>query len=138
MTENYRNYCGTRHTIKPFTYSYLKHKKLIFLQSPKTTLKLTLFHPRVILSQTSAPKEHTPVAEQDYRKITDLPASTTFLKGTAIEIVRPITGAKNIQHVLFDFDGTLSLIREGWPEVMIPMMVEIIFSETGQKKAGIL
>src|SRR5262249_11868345 len=26
--------------------------------------------------------------------------------------------------VLFDFDGTLSLIREGWPQVMIPMMVE--------------
>lgn len=25
--------------------------------------------------------------------------------------------------VLFDFDGTLSLIREGWPHVMIPMMV---------------
>jgi phosphoglycolate phosphatase-like HAD superfamily hydrolase len=25
---------------------------------------------------------------------------------------------------LFDFDGTLSLIREGWPQVMIPMMVE--------------
>ncbi len=26
--------------------------------------------------------------------------------------------------VLFDFDGTLSLIREGWQQVMIPMMVE--------------
>jgi phosphoglycolate phosphatase-like HAD superfamily hydrolase len=25
--------------------------------------------------------------------------------------------------MLFDFDGTLSLIREGWPQVMIPMMV---------------
>jgi phosphoglycolate phosphatase-like HAD superfamily hydrolase len=28
--------------------------------------------------------------------------------------------------VLFDFDGTLSLIREGWPQVMIDMMVEIL------------
>jgi phosphoglycolate phosphatase-like HAD superfamily hydrolase len=26
--------------------------------------------------------------------------------------------------VLFDFDGTLSLIREGWPRVMVGMMVE--------------
>jgi phosphoglycolate phosphatase-like HAD superfamily hydrolase len=26
--------------------------------------------------------------------------------------------------VLFDFDGTLSLIREGWQSIMIPMMVE--------------
>lgn len=30
-----------------------------------------------------------------------------------------------ISHVLFDFDGTLSLIREGWPEVMVPMFVEM-------------
>jgi len=28
--------------------------------------------------------------------------------------------------VLFDFDGTLSLIREGWPEVMIPMFMEYL------------
>ncbi|MCX7871661.1 MAG: HAD family hydrolase [Verrucomicrobiae bacterium] len=31
-----------------------------------------------------------------------------------------------IRHVLIDFDGTLSLIREGWPEVMIPMFVEFL------------
>ncbi len=35
--------------------------------------------------------------------------------------------------VLFDFDGTLSLIREGWPQVMIPMMVEIL-RETATKE----
>ena len=28
--------------------------------------------------------------------------------------------------MLFDFDGTLSLIRQGWREIMIPMMVEIL------------
>lgn len=32
----------------------------------------------------------------------------------------------NISHVLFDFDGTLSLIREGWPEVMVPMFVTML------------
>ena len=32
----------------------------------------------------------------------------------------------NFQTVLFDFDGTISLIRQGWREIMIPMMVEII------------
>jgi phosphoglycolate phosphatase-like HAD superfamily hydrolase len=31
-----------------------------------------------------------------------------------------------ISHVLFDFDGTLSLIREGWPEVMVPMFAELL------------
>ena len=32
----------------------------------------------------------------------------------------------NLTHVLFDFDGTLSLIRQGWPEVMIPMFMEYL------------
>ncbi len=31
-----------------------------------------------------------------------------------------------IRFVLFDFDGTLSLIRQGWPEVMLPMFVEML------------
>src|SRR5262245_26237249 len=31
-----------------------------------------------------------------------------------------------VSHVLFDFDGTLSLIREGWPEVMVPMFAEML------------
>jgi len=31
-----------------------------------------------------------------------------------------------ISHVLFDFDGTLSLIRQGWPEVMVPMFAEFL------------
>lgn len=30
------------------------------------------------------------------------------------------------QHVLFDFDGTISLLREGWQSIMEPMMVRAI------------
>src|SRR5438477_12816192 len=43
-----------------------------------------------------------------------------------IEIINPQLARGRFRFVLFDFDGTLSLIREGWPEVMIPMMVEIL------------
>ncbi len=45
---------------------------------------------------------------------------------TDIEIVRPDFARGRFRFVLFDFDGTLSLIREGWPQVMIPMMVEVL------------
>jgi phosphoglycolate phosphatase-like HAD superfamily hydrolase len=31
-----------------------------------------------------------------------------------------------LSHVVFDFDGTLSLIRQGWPDVMLPMFVELL------------
>src|SRR5439155_20479886 len=43
-----------------------------------------------------------------------------------IEILRPDLPRGRFRSVLFDFDGTLSLIREGWPQVMIPMMVDLL------------
>jgi phosphoglycolate phosphatase-like HAD superfamily hydrolase len=43
-----------------------------------------------------------------------------------IEILRPDLPRGRFRSVLFDFDGTLSLIREGWPQVMIPMMVDAL------------
>jgi len=43
-----------------------------------------------------------------------------------------------IRSVLFDFDGTLSLIREGWQEVMISFMIEILLPlDTGASKADL-
>jgi len=47
-----------------------------------------------------------------------------------IEIIHPDIARGQFRSVLFDFDGTLSLIREGWPQVMIPMMVQVL-RETG-------
>jgi phosphoglycolate phosphatase-like HAD superfamily hydrolase len=41
-----------------------------------------------------------------------------------LEVLRPDLPRGRFRAVLFDFDGTLSLIREGWPQVMIPMMVD--------------
>src|SRR5271166_1990954 len=41
----------------------------------------------------------------------------------------------SISHVLFDFDGTLSLIRQGWPEVMVPMFTEVLPPLDGETQA---
>jgi phosphoglycolate phosphatase-like HAD superfamily hydrolase len=41
-----------------------------------------------------------------------------------IEIINPAIERGLIRHALFDFDGTLSLVREGWQQVMIPQMVQ--------------
>ena len=41
----------------------------------------------------------------------------------AIEIIRPLPNSARVRHALFDFDGTLSRIREGWQEVMSEVMV---------------
>lgn len=41
-----------------------------------------------------------------------------------IETLTPGAHASRAKIALFDFDGTISTIRSGWVEVMVPMMVE--------------
>lgn len=50
--------------------------------------------------------------------------ATQSLPGS-IEILRE-TERGRFKHALFDFDGTVSLLREGWQQVMGPLMVEMI------------
>ncbi len=53
-----------------------------------------------------------------------------------VEQLRPGVSAKGARVCLFDFDGTISLIRSGWMEVMVPMMVEILMDlKTGESEA---
>jgi phosphoglycolate phosphatase-like HAD superfamily hydrolase len=68
------------------------------------------------------------MSENDYQRRVSKVGPTRFLPGTAIEIVREVTLTEPPLHAVFDFDGTLSLIREGWPDVMVPLMVEVLRS----------
>lgn len=45
------------------------------------------------------------------------------------KILHEVQGG-GVRHVLFDFDGTISVIREGWEKVMGPYMIEVL-SEAG-------
>jgi phosphoglycolate phosphatase-like HAD superfamily hydrolase len=47
---------------------------------------------------------------------------------SSLEIANPNAPRGQIRFALFDFDGTLSLIREGWQGVMIPYFVEEILA----------
>jgi len=44
----------------------------------------------------------------------------------SIEIINPDIKRGMIRFAIFDFDGTLSLIRAGWQDIMIPLMVDIL------------
>jgi phosphoglycolate phosphatase len=76
-----------------------------------------------------------PAEEPDYQRRVSSELATRLLPGTAIEIIRERTTRLPPRYALFDFDGTLSLIREGWPEVMIPMMVGIL-QATGTRETA--
>jgi phosphoglycolate phosphatase-like HAD superfamily hydrolase len=58
-----------------------------------------------------------------------MPASR-FLPGTTVEIIREVRLAEPPRFAVFDFDGTLSLIREGWSDIMLEMMVPAL-GQTG-------
>jgi phosphoglycolate phosphatase-like HAD superfamily hydrolase len=45
---------------------------------------------------------------------------------TWIKIMNPCAVLGRVRHALFDFDGTISVIRRGWENIMIPMMIEMI------------
>jgi phosphoglycolate phosphatase len=73
------------------------------------------------------------IEEQHHRTV-----QCFFLPDTSIEILNPDLRRGHIRHALFDFDGTISLIREGWQQVMIPMMVEILLAlETGESEVAL-
>lgn len=58
--------------------------------------------------------------------------------GTQIEILNATIERGRIRHALFDFDGTLSLVREGWQAVMLPMMLEKLLElKTGENEADL-
>lgn len=41
-----------------------------------------------------------------------------------IEIINRDLKTGGVRSVLFDFDGTISVIRQGWQDIMVPMMVD--------------
>jgi phosphoglycolate phosphatase-like HAD superfamily hydrolase len=63
--------------------------------------------------------------------------SSGSLRWASVELARPLEPRPDISHVLFDFDGTLSLIRQGWPEVMVPMFVEFLPRLAGESETSL-
>ena len=54
------------------------------------------------------------------------PRRTECLPGTRIEIIRDEIPRGQISHIIFDHDGTLSTLRQGWEPIMEQVMMECI------------
>jgi phosphoglycolate phosphatase len=59
--------------------------------------------------------------------------ANSIAPNTPFEIINPAFDRGKIRFAIFDFDGTISLIREGWQQIMIPMMVEILMNTPGHE-----
>lgn len=55
-----------------------------------------------------------------------MPNTARFHEATRIEVVTATPRARRFTHAIFDNDGTLSTLRQGWEEVMTPMMVRCV------------
>ncbi len=49
-----------------------------------------------------------------------------YLEGTEIEIISPPAANLTVRHAIFDHDGTISTLREGWEGIMEPMMLRAV------------
>ena len=54
-----------------------------------------------------------------------------------IEIINPKVRGDKVKCVIFDFDGTISILREGWPEVMKEIMIESVYPEGNPTKKDV-
>jgi len=52
-----------------------------------------------------------------------------------IDIITHHTKIPYLDAAVFDFDGTLSRLRAGWEEVMVPLMCELIPGEEAEVQA---
>ena len=53
----------------------------------------------------------------------------TYFEDTEIEIVNKWREKSEITHAIFDHDGTISTLREGWELIMAPMMIRAILGD---------
>lgn len=59
------------------------------------------------------------------RRPISTPARFPRIAGSKVEVVKPPRVGR-IRHALLDFDGTLSHLRDGWQDFMVPLMVEVL------------
>jgi sugar/nucleoside kinase (ribokinase family)/phosphoglycolate phosphatase-like HAD superfamily hydrolase len=50
-------------------------------------------------------------------------------EATEIEIVTALPSSANFTHAILDHDGTISTLRQGWEEIMEPMMVHSVLGD---------
>ena len=79
---------------------------------------------------TASPEEILDIGcEQAYvyqPELAEDPRRARYLPDTEFEVTRDLPSALKITHAIFDHDGTISTLRQGWHLVMEPMMIRAI------------
>lgn len=88
---------------------------------------------KVRMTGTASPSElHAVGPAPDYvyaPRLAVQPRLARFVPGTTIEIASGRPPGGKFRHAIFDHDGTISVLREGWEAIMEPMMIRAILGE---------
>ncbi|HTZ51096.1 MAG TPA: PfkB family carbohydrate kinase, partial [Spirochaetia bacterium] len=85
---------------------------------------------KLFVTGTASPEEIRAVGtDPDYvyhPELAEDPRAARFVEGTEIEVVGPAPETIRPTHAIFDNDGTISTLREGWERIMEPVMIRSI------------
>jgi rfaE bifunctional protein kinase chain/domain len=88
---------------------------------------------KLFVTGTASPEEIRAIGTNpDYvcnPELADDPRAARFHGETEIEIVGPVSGVSRPTHAIFDNDGTVSTLREGWEGIMEPVMIRSILGD---------
>jgi len=88
---------------------------------------------KIFQTGTATPTEILAVgSDPDYvyePELAEDPRRARYVDDSEIEIIRPLPPAVRITHAIFDHDGTISTLRQGWEEVMEAMMIRTILGD---------
>jgi rfaE bifunctional protein kinase chain/domain len=62
-------------------------------------------------------------------ELAESPHRARYLEKSEIEVITEPLPILNIRHAIFDHDGTISTLREGWEKIMEPMMIKAVLGE---------
>jgi rfaE bifunctional protein kinase chain/domain len=86
---------------------------------------------------TATPEEIFAIgADPDFissSELADDPRHASYIGKSEIEIVHALIEKPVIRHAIFDHDGTISTMREGWELIMAPMMIRAILGNKYQE-----
>lgn len=88
---------------------------------------------KLFVTGTASPEEILAIGTKpDYvcnPELADDQRAARFHGETEIEIVGPVSGGLRPAHAIFDNDGTISTLREGWEAIMEPVMIRSILGD---------
>jgi len=62
-------------------------------------------------------------------ELADSPHSAQYKEGSELEVIEEPSAGMEIQYAIYDHDGTISTLREGWEIIMEPMMLRAILGD---------